>query len=142
MHMPKSAKPQSGWVYSPPKEAPPPVRPLSSAQVEEKANALVATVLKPRFVPPPPEDPQFNYIEDIYTKWYRSYFYFCAQYRSAGPYALGGTFEAKFARLKYAGDGRFDLAFQRHTGEWFDVYAGLTLDECLGSIQSDAWFHP
>ena len=42
------------------------------------------------YVQPPPEDPQFNYIEDIATKWVRSYFYFFALYRSAGPYALGG----------------------------------------------------
>ena len=140
--MPKSTKPQYGWVYAPRKQAPPPVPAALKREIEEKANTLVATVLRPRFVAPPPEDPQFNYIEELYTKWYRSYFYFCAQYRSAGPYALGGTFEAKFARLKYTGGNLFELAFMRYTGEWVEVYAGRTLDACLESITNDEWFHP
>jgi hypothetical protein len=81
-----------------------------------KANALVGAVLKPLHVQPPPEDPEFNYIEDIATKWVRSYFYFYALYRSAGPYALGGQFEAKFARLTCFGGDHFSLAAQRYTG--------------------------
>lgn len=140
--MPKSAKSQKVWVYAPRKQAPPPMPAALKQEVEEKAKALVETVLKPRYVLPPPENPQFNYLEDIYTKWYRSFFYFCAQYRSAGPYALGGHFETKFARMKYAGDGLFELAFMRYTDEWVEVYAGLTLDACLASIRDDAWFHP
>jgi hypothetical protein len=111
-------------------------------EVEEKANELVETVLKPRYVQPPPENPQFNYIEDLYTKWYRSFFYFCAQYRSAGPYALGGHFEARFARMRYTGPNHFDLAFMRYTDEWIEIHTGLTLDACLASIRDDAWFHP
>lgn len=140
--MPKSAKSQKRWVYAPRKKPPPKVPAELKREVEEKANALVETVLKPRYVPPPPEDPQFNYIEDLYTKWYRSFFYFCAQYRSAGPYALGGHFEARFARMRYAGAGLFDLAFMRYTDEWVEVYAGLTLDGCLASIRDDEWFQP
>ncbi len=140
--MPKSAKSQKVWGYAPRKQAPPPVPAALKQEVEEKAKALVETVLKPRDVLPPPENPQFNYLEDIYTKWYRSFFYFCAQYRLAGPYALGGHFETKFARMKYSGDGLFELAFMRYTGEWVEVYAGLTLDACLASIRDDAWFHP
>jgi hypothetical protein len=140
--MPKSAKSQKGWVYAPRRQAAPTVPTALKQEVEEKAQALVEVVLKPHHVPPPPENPQCNYIEDLYTKWYRNFFYFCAQYRSAGPYALGGHFEIKFARMKYTGAGLFELAFMRHTGEWVDVYAGLTLDACLSSIRDDEWFHP
>ena len=140
--MPKSVKSQKGWVYVPHKQVPPPLPAALKREVEEKANALVEAVLKPRHVPTPPENPQFNYIEDLYTKWYRSFFYFCAQYRSAGPHALGGHLESKFARMRYTGDGLFDLAFMRYTGEWVEVYAGLTLDACLASIRDDEWFHP
>lgn len=140
--MPKSAKSQKGWAYAPRRQAPPSVPAALKKEVEEKAKVLVEAVLKPRHVPLPPENPQFNYVEDLYTKWYRSFFYFCAQYRSAGPYALGGHFETKFARMKYTGAGLFELAFMRYTGEWVDVYAGLTLDACLSSIRDDEWFHP
>jgi hypothetical protein len=140
--MPRSAKSQRSWGYAPRKPAPPAVPAALKQEVEEKANALVEAVLKPRHVLPPPENPQFNYIEELYTKWYRSFFYFCAQYRVAGPYAVGEHFEAKFARMKYTGAGLFDLAFMRHTGEWVEVYTGLTLDACLDSIRDDEWFHP
>ena len=140
--MPRTTQPKKTWVYAPRKAAPPPVPPALKREVETKANALVESVLKPQYVQPPPQDPQFNYIEDIATKWYHSYFYFYAIYRSAGPYALGGTFEAKFARLTYAGDGRFSLAFQRYTGGWIEIFPDLTLDECLAAVRDDPWFHP
>lgn len=103
--------------------------------------ALIESVLKPEHVQPSPEDPQFNYIEDITARWFRSCFYFTAIYRSAGPYALDGTFEAKFARLEYIGDARFNLAAQHHTGEWIEVFPDLSLDECL-EVRDDPWFHP
>ena len=83
--MPKSVRQKKTWVYAPRKATPPPVPPALKRDVETKANALVESVLKPQHVQPPPEDPQFNYIEDISTKWYHSYFYFYALYRSAGP---------------------------------------------------------
>ena len=140
--MPKSTKPRYGWVYAPAKASPPSVPAAMKRTVEERANALVASVLKPRYVQPPPEDPQFNYIEDIVTKWRGSYFYFCAVYRSAGPHALGGQFETKFARMKYTGGSLFDLAYMRHTDAWFELLFGKTLEECLESIESDPWFQP
>jgi hypothetical protein len=61
---------------------------------------------------------------------------------STGLYALGGHFETKFARMKYTGAGLFELAFMRYTGEWFEVFAGLTLDACLAIIRDDVSFHP
>ena len=82
---------------------------------------VVESVLKPRHVKEPEPDPQFNYLVDITTKWYRSYFYFCSRYACPGPYALSPFFEDKFARMEYIGDGPFNLAYMRHTGQWFDA---------------------
>ena len=62
--MPKS---QKRWIYAPRKQAPPAVPAALKREVQEKANALVETELKPLHVTPPPEDPQFNYIEDLST---------------------------------------------------------------------------
>ena len=93
--MPKS---QKRWIYAPRKQAPPAVPAALKREVQEKANALVETELKPLHVTPPPEDPQFNYIEDLSTRWRGGFFYFFALYRSAGPGALGGQFESEFAR--------------------------------------------
>ena len=140
--MPKTTKPKKMWVYAPKKPAPPKIPEPLKHEVETKANALVEAVLKPKHVQPPPEDPEFNYIEGLYTKWYRSFFYFCAHYIVAGPNAILPSFEHKFARLTYIGGGRFNLAAMRHTGEWMEIFPDLTLDECLAAVRDDPWFHP
>lgn len=140
--MPKTATPRKAWVYAPKKPTPPKVPEALKHEVETKANALIESVLKPIHVQPPPEDPQFNYIESLYTKWYHSYFYFCAHYIVAGPHAMMPSFEHKFARLTYLGGARFSLAAARYTGEWIEIFPDLTLDECLDAVRDDPWFHP
>jgi hypothetical protein len=111
-------------------------------EVTARANDLIETELKPRYAQHPPENPQFNYISDIYTKWSQGYFYFCATYTCPGPEALSPSFEARFARLTYSGGNLFNLAFMRHTGQWVEPYSGLSLDECLASIGDDPFFMP
>jgi hypothetical protein len=76
-------------------------------EVTTKAKELIETVLKAKYIQPPPENPQFNYIVDIYSKWYHKAFYFSAEYRVAGPHPTQPSFEAKFARMQYAGTGIF-----------------------------------
>ncbi len=83
-----------------------------------------------------------NYIVDIYTKWYRHYFYFCAKYCSPGPNALSPFFETKFARMEYVGQNRFHLSFMRHTGEWIQIHPNASLAECLSAVQDDPCFIP
>lgn len=130
------------WVYSPSKPTPPKIPAALKAQVSEQADELVESYLKPTFIRPVPPDHQFNYISDIHTKWWRSYFYFCSEYTCPGPNALAPSFEARFARLTYTGNERFTISFMRYTGEWVEVYHDQTLDECLEAIKSDEWFHP
>ena len=113
--------------------------------VQQKADELVEEVLKPKHIKPPPAPNEFqhNYIADIYTKWYRHYFYFCAKYNFPGPNALMPFFEAKFARLEYVRDNRFNMAFMRYTGnEWVEVYQDLSLEQCLAAVENDPYFEP
>lgn len=107
-----------------------------------KATDLIENVLKPKHVLPPQPDERFNYITDIGAKWYRNYFYFIATYACPGPSALSPTFESKFARMEYIGNGKFALHFLRHTGEWVGIFDALSVDESLKAIQDDAWFTP
>lgn len=45
--------------------------------------------------------------------------------------------------MKYVGRQQFNLAFMRYTGQWIEeLHNGLSLDECLEAIRTDAWFHP
>ena len=135
-------KPKRMWVYAPGKPTPPSVPEDLKAEVKAKADDLVETVLKPQHVKPPPTDPRWNYITDIYTKWHRSFFYFCSTYACPGPNALSPTFESPFARMEYVGAGRFNLAYMRHTGKWWEVYQGLTAEECLETIRDEGIFQP
>jgi hypothetical protein len=133
------AKKQKRWTYSPSK---PKVPETVKASVKSKADELVDNVLKPRAIKPPPDDMRFNYVVDIYTKWYRNYFYFCAKYASPGPNAISPHFETKFARLEYIAQDRYHLSYVRHTGQWWELYQDLSLDECLNAIRDEPFFMP
>ena len=128
------------WVYSP--------RPASGVpdmvkeQVTAKANEIIETMFKPQYLKPPPKKPRFNYIVDIYTKWHRHCLYFRAKYACPGPNALSPFFEDGFTRLAYMANGRFNLAYMRHTGKWQEVFTDLSMEEAFDEIRNQPFFHP
>ena len=85
---------------------------------------------------------EFNYIVDIYSRWYQNYFYLCEKFKSEDPNRLDDEFEVKFVRLKYTGKNQFEFSYFRHTGQWHLVAEGLTLDECKDMILSNPVFQP
>jgi hypothetical protein len=89
-----------------------------------EGQGFIAAELKLKHLKPPPEDARFNYLVGVFA--------------CPGPNA----FESKLARLLYAGPGRFNLAFQRHTGQWVELYEGLPLQKCLETIRDDPCFIP
>lgn len=129
------------WVYSPRKSPKPPIPETLKQRLQEEADQIIK-VFKPRYIQKPPEEPRFNYMTDLYKKWYRSFLYLCATYTCPGPNALSPSFEAPFTRLEYAGENRFHLAYMRHTGKWWEVYRDLTLEEAITTIQDEELFHP
>ncbi|MFZ3168330.1 MAG: hypothetical protein WA130_11995 [Candidatus Methanoperedens sp.] len=58
------------------------------------------------------------------------------------PSCYIAIFETKFARLEYAGNSLFNLSYMRHTGQWLEIYTGLSADECLAAIKDDPHFLP
>jgi hypothetical protein len=135
-------KPPRRWTWSPARPPKVAVPAALKAEVEAKAKALIETVLKPEHVKPPPKDPKWNYLTDIGCKWRGSYFYFISTYASPGPNALSPSFESPFTRLGYAGAGKFNVAYMRHTGKWWEVRTGLSADEALAAVRDDPWFQP
>ena len=134
---------QKMWVYSSPK---PKMPDAVKVGVGAKATELVNVILKPEHIKPPPENAKWNYVVDIYTKWHRNCFYFCAKYACPGPNALSPFFDTGFARLEYAGSvgrqSRFNLSYMRHTGKWWEIRHGLSLEQCLAEIREGGLFHP
>ena len=120
----------------------PKVSDITKAQITSTADRLIETVLKPKYIQPPPEDTDFNYLVDIYSKWHSRYFYLCSKYNCPGPNALSPSFEDRFARLEYVGPDLFNLAFKRHTGQWVEIYSLMSLDECLKEIEDGNFFVP
>ena len=37
--------------------------------------------------------------------------------------------------MEYAGDDKINLAYMRHTGQWWEILQELTLDECIEEIK-------
>jgi hypothetical protein len=134
-------QPPKMWIYSPPKSSKSKVPDDLKAELTEKAERLLQD-WRPQYIKAPLPGYQFNYIVELYSKWFRSDFYFCAKYACPSPTALSPSFEARFTRLEYVGDRQFNIAFMRHTGQWVETEQGLTIDQCLRSIREDGFYQP
>jgi len=55
------------WALYPRKTATASLPESLKMEVTTKAHELIETVLRPKYIQPPPEKPQFNYIVDIYS---------------------------------------------------------------------------
>ena len=64
----------NGEIYSPPRPPKPKVPEPVKRDVETRAHAFIASVLKPKHLTPAPQDADVNDLVDISTKWYRNYF--------------------------------------------------------------------
>ena len=111
------------------------------SEVSFKARQLVDQQLKPAHVEQP-ENPHCNYIADIYTRWHREDFYFCATYVVFSPDAVSPAFEVPFARMGYLGNGKFNLAYMGQTGKWCEMYRSLSIDQCLEAVRDEPRFIP
>jgi len=96
---------------------------------------------KSEYIPINPNK-EFNYLVDIYIKWHRDNLYFCEKYKSESPNRIADEFEEKFVRLKIINRYKFDISYMRHTGRWFSIASGLTLNECLEMIEDTPTLHP
>jgi hypothetical protein len=135
----KNTSAKKMWVSTPVKPAKPTVPDLEKRTTEIRCNALIER-MKPQWIQPPRE--QWGYVSDVYGKWYRNFYYFCALYRYDAPEATQPQVELKFSRLEYAGPGTYNLAYFRHTGQWFQVFEELSLEACLEEVEKNPIFQP
>ena len=136
------AKQKKIWMSTTPKHKKPSIPASLKQELGTKVEDVLENIFRPKYIKPPPTDHDFNYLADLYLKWYRSYLYICGTYNCPSPRAISPSFEAKFTRIEYAGGEKFNLAYMRHTGQWWEVYPHLSMDECLKSIVEEVLFHP
>ena len=132
-------KPHKIWMATPPR-AP---KPNESEQqtIIAACEALIANVLKPRFLPEI-KPTAWNYKIDIHGDWPGGRYRFMARYRSGFEDNLGQEFDAPFARLDHMGPDRFDIQWMRHTGQWWRLHTGVTLAQAMHILETDGILHP
>jgi hypothetical protein len=69
-------KPGYRWGYALDRRIKPEVPDDLKREVQANADDLVAEVLTPKYIKPPPKKPRWNYPIELWTKWHRSFFYF------------------------------------------------------------------
>ncbi len=127
------------WVWAKKKSAKPAIPETEKKSTETQCLALIER-MKPKWIQPP--DPRWGYVSDVYGKWFRSFYYFCALYKYDSPEFISPEAETRFARLEYVGPGKYNLAYFRHTGQWWQVFEELSLDDCLEQIEKNEIFLP
>ena len=130
------------WLPSTTKKPNPQVPEDEKQLVLQKCNELIETEFKPKYIESPPTDNDWNYRVDIFGKWYRNYFYFCSIFNCPSPRAISPSFESKFARLEYVGKDCFNVAYMRHTEQWWEILQGLSLEECLSELKINPVLQP
>jgi hypothetical protein len=138
----KMASKKKIWMPATPRRTNPQVPDSIKLTLKEKADEIIENVLKLEHIKPPPTDNDFNYLVDIYSNWYRHYFYFCAKYNCPSPNAIFPSFETKFARMEYVGNEQFNLSYMRHTEQWWELYQALSMLDCLKLIAEEPHFMP
>lgn len=128
------------WTWAPAK--PKAVPQSLKDDLTAKAGELVERHLKPVHVKPPPKNTQWNYIVDIFTKWQGRYFYFMAKYACPGPNAILPFFEVGFVRMEYLSCGNFNMAYMRHTGQWWQIRDDVPMEEALQVVCNESIFQP
>ena len=134
-------KQKKTWVVNPshPKAG---VPELTKKKLASLASELIEKDLKPRYVKRRRKNEKFNYITDIYTKWNRNYFYFCAKYRSPESEESPSEFELKFARMEYLSTGKYVLAYQRHNGKWWETDRNISQSKAIQLVSEGGLFVP
>jgi hypothetical protein len=130
------------WVGSAKSAPKPKVSDEVKKLVQERCDEFVATTFKPRHIQPPPDNPQFSYIVDLYNLWHGNFFYFCSKYRCPSPNCITEFFETRYTRLEYTGKDTYTLSYMRHTDKWQEVFSDLSLEACLETINNMEIFSP
>jgi hypothetical protein len=91
-----------------------------------------------------PKEPnrKYNYLIDIYSIWYRNFFYLCEYFKSEHPDRIADEFEKRFVRLEYRGKDSFNFSYFRHIGVWHLVAKSISLEDCKELILSNPNFQP
>jgi hypothetical protein len=123
------------WVLTPQKKS------ITEAEKIQLTNLFEPLIneYKNTFIEAKPNE-KHNYVVDFYSKFYRGFFYLCATYKSEHENRIHDEFEVKFARLEFVEINKYNLAYYRHTGQWWTIDKNVTAEYCLKNITDNPLF--
>jgi hypothetical protein len=90
-------------------------------------------------ITPLPEPQEINHCIDIFCKWNKNFFYIMQKFKT-GKGGIVDYFDMGLARLEFYGEGKFNLAYFRYTGQWFTIDQNISTEDAQKSILEDSWF--
>jgi hypothetical protein len=139
--MSKGKRSQWMWVYDP--KSKPGTKPPDELkqEVSKKAEAILDE-WRQLYIKPVPKNYKWNYLIQLHGRWRGNYFTFGGTYACPHPDAISPTFDTGFARLEYLGQSKFNLAYFRHTGKWWQTEQAISLASALKMIREVGIYHP
>lgn len=128
---------RGSWVQRP--SAPPEA--LKRA-VAARCDAWIAEVLVPRHLSVVRPHAEFNFCIGLRGAWRGNAYRFLARWRTGTAREPVEEWETPWARLQHFAPGRFDVGWMRHTGEWWTLHRGLTLDEAMAALAEEGVLQP
>lgn len=101
---------------------------------------VLADVLRPRLLPVVTPT-AWNYPVGLHGAYAGGRYRFITRYRSGRPDNLGEEFDRPFARVDRMGPGDFTVQWMRHTGAWWPLRIGLSLEDALHVVATDGILH-
>ncbi len=127
-----------GWF---PSNTPKTVKP--SEQLKRQVEAAFKPVLEEATAKLDPIEEPLSANKGLFFfgKWYRN-FYYVYEKMKCPLNATVEEFDWGIARLRHIGNGKFNMAYFRHTEEWFDLFdhEDMTLEECVKAVKENPWF--
>ncbi|MBM3852817.1 MAG: hypothetical protein FJ399_06635 [Verrucomicrobia bacterium] len=116
------------------------LKPWEKQELLAKADDLIRTFYRPRFVRPPRKNQICNYVVDFSARWHGAYLIFTAKYACPGPNAIAPFFDHNFARIGWFFPQRCNLWARRHNDQWIVITDDLTFGACLAEMRTNSWF--
>jgi hypothetical protein len=113
--------------------------PARKAEITAACERLIAAT-KARYLPEIRPN-RVAYAVDMRGRWRGEAYTFAVRFRSAHPDAIETEYDAPYARLDHMG-GRFGVQWMRHTGRWWPLRDGLTLEEAIEYIATEGVLRP
>ena len=123
------------WQPSKPKPPKKPHMPDDLRKTVHAQAAVVVAKLKKRSRKP--KNPQWNWADDLFTRWHRDALYFVVVMRT--PHGFPPTFETHAARMEHVGNGKFNVAVPMRRG-WNTFLRRASPEECLKEISQTIYF--